>query len=502
MHLYVAGTTECVNGHSLLGINAKSIPQLNNLKTCRRCDRDAQKEVTMTTTPKFSHKKTTKEVVVVADDEKAKARAEEAAALALAQAEFMFDEDGNPKVYAIKQWGPDKGKPDEFCSNPKYLIPDGATAAEIKKAKKRKDYEQRECYRSYVHNPHRYYSFLLKHASECRGSGKPPATTYVTTYTKKMTKYDTSEWGTVNEDGTPKPMSIERAKKIALDMHKDQKDKLGHAYGGHLIAVYEGVKVLGGNKDEQIAALFHDAEEDDHTTFTHLKEIGLNENTINIIKAVSKHSGEEQNHYLARIIAQGPQAMRVKLADLLHNTRHDRLEELKSKTGGEHTVNRLLKKYRPAMAALMLELNMLADEERQNLVTKPVGSSTGTYYTGGSSTPKTSVGSKSTPTTHKKATTLTKPIEMTPRVLQKGDWIGEEFVAPILGKFKGGDTRNDGTVDYALMNGEIVTLDKNRKYKVWTYTQWSTDLNVTFKGVVEEDYSRYIGIMDGGDVIG
>jgi hypothetical protein len=500
MHLYQANRKTCIAGHTINGINGKTVG-VKGLKTCRKCERSkTTKEVTMkAANPKFSHaEKTTKEIVVVSDDEKAKARAQEAAELAEKQAAYMLDENGNQKAYAIKTWGPDKGEPDPYYSGTKYLIPDGATAAEVKKAKKRKDYEQRECHRSFIHNPHRYYSYYLKFETECRGSGKPPATTY--TYTKKaMTRYDTEEWGVIDKNGNLKPMSIERAKKIALDMHKDQKDKLGYAYGGHLLAVYEGVKVLGGGKDEQIAALFHDAEEDDHTTFKHLEEIGLNENTIDIIKAVSKHSGEEQNHYLSRIIAQGPEAMRVKLADLIHNTRHDRIAELRTKTGGEATANRLLKKYRPAMAALMLELNMLADEERQNLVTKPVGSATGTTYYG-TSAPK-NTGGKSTPTTHKSTSsnagkTFTKPMEMTPRTLQKGDWLGEEHIAPIMGPVKGG-SNSDGTVEWALLNGEIVTLDKNRKYKVWTYTQWSTDINVTFPGVSEDDYSTYIGLIDG-----
>ena len=494
--LYAEGTQTCSNGHPLKGINGRFLESLG-LKICRKCEREAQNlaesEATMkAANPKFSHKdeSTSKSVVVVSKDDKTDD-------LLAKQAAYMLDKDGNPKVYALKTWGPDKGKPDPHYSGTAYLIPDIENAEKLlKEAKKRKDYEDRECYRSFVHNPHVFHSYALDHASQCKGSGKAPAYPYTSYSTKAMTKYDTSEWGTVNEDGTPKPMSIERAKKIALDMHKDQKDKLGYAYGGHLIAVYEGVKVLGGSKDEQIAALFHDAVEDFHTTYKHLEEIGVNENTRNIIKAVSKGTGEEQNAYLARIIAQGPQAMRVKLADLIHNTRHDRIEELRNKsTTGESTVNRLLKKYRPAMARLMLELNMLADEERQNLVTKPVGSSTGTYYTGaGNSTAKKSTPSKP------KTSSDGKPIEMTPRTLMKGDWLGEDYTAPILGKVKGQD-ESLGTVDYALCNGEVITLDKNKKYKVWTYSGWSTNIEVVFNGVDSMDYGHYIEMIDGSPTV-
>ena len=168
-------------------------------------------------------------------------------------------------------------------------------------------------------------------------------------------------------------MTLAEARRIALHMHRSQRDKTGQPYSGHLLAVERGVITLGATKDERIAALFHDAVEDHHTTLTHLKALGCTDRTLTIIEAVSKRRDEEQNSYLERIIEAGHPAIRVKVADLLHNTRHDRLNALP-----EYTRDRLLKKYRPALARLLLELDLIADEDTQRrLATKPLGSAPG-----------------------------------------------------------------------------------------------------------------------------
>jgi hypothetical protein len=174
-------------------------------------------------------------------------------------------------------------------------------------------------------------------------------------------------------------LTVKQARKFAFEKHKTQKDKGGRPYREHLEAVRLGVQVLGGGTDAEIAALFHDIIEDySYTKVTKkmLVEIGTSEETLKIIEAVSKKSGEEQGKYLARIIAAGPGAMRVKLADLMHNTRHDRIAELP-----EATQERLLLKYRPSMLRLMLELGMVVTQADQDaLATKPKGSATGQHW--------------------------------------------------------------------------------------------------------------------------
>lgn len=249
-------------------------------------------------------------------------------------------------------------------------------------------------------------------------------------------------------------MTVESARLIAHDMHSKDKDKSGQPYHLHLDAVQMGVIVLGGSEEEQIAALFHDAVEDHHTTLKHLGALGCTPHTLTMIEAVSKRSNEEQNKYLARIIAAGKGACRVKVADLLHNTRHDRMAAV-----SEHTRDRLLKKYRPALAALMMELELLTDEEGQKkLATKPLGSAGGYPASGGG------YGSS----------WAAKPFTVTVKSLYPGDW-PSTWDAPIARI-----THLDGKSAFILANGEErieawSTAQKNpRKVAVHSEHAWKS----------------------------
>lgn len=327
---------------------------------------------------------------------------------------------------------------------------------------------QRECVKYGKHEAHIWKSFVLNANAVCMGSGTPHAGgTW-----KPVKKTDYSEgW----RKDYSRPMSVKEARKIAFDMHSKQKDKAGEPYAQHLEAVRMGVVVLGGGVEEQVAALFHDAVEDFHTTYEHLRKIGCTEDTITMIEAVSKRTSEEQGVYLDRIIKAGPGAMRVKLADLLHNTRHDRMEALKNTPNkGQATVDRLLKKYRPAMARLLLELNMIVDEDEQKkLATKPSGSAgswSGTGYYG---------------STGKDGAT-----QYSVDGLIAGDW-PKIFAAPILRKLERTDTQQV----FLLCNGEVRAEDLNysnsktaRKLSTLTQGKW--------EGRAGEDIEQYLDALD------
>jgi hypothetical protein len=325
----------------------------------------------------------------------------------------------------------------------------------------------RECPQTGTHTPHEWKSYSLGAGGVltwCRGTGQP-ALSYSTTYTPKPKKHYPLPEG-------EERLTVPAARKIAFDMHKGQKDKSNEPYHFHLEAVRMGVVVLGGDDEVQIAALFHDAVEDLCTTYEILKEAGVTERSLKAIEAVTKRSSEEQGVYLERIVAAGPDAMRVKVADLLHNTRHDRLAALP-----QATRDRLLKKYRPALARLLLELNMIVDEDAQKkLATKPQGSSYGTYTGSGSTGKGTSytIGS-----------------------LFKGDW-PSAWKAPILAKV--GSTTKD--ITFLLANGEIRTealkTDKGALRSLYTYTfeKWTTDNKITFSGVSEEELLSYMNVIN------
>lgn len=280
----------------------------------------------------------------------------------------------------------------------------------------------RACFATKVHDPHYHKSYYfaanVKNPNAwCVGEGVGPNSSAPNPYRK--------DWGSSTWKSKPayknyaddaenfpvsNPITVEEARTIAYDMHSKQKDKAGEEYWIHLEAVEKGVQVLGGSDEERIAALFHDAVEDWHTTYTLLKGINVTDNTLVMIEAVSKKTGEQQTSYLERIKKAGNTlpvvltdlgitsesidqkktsegAKRVKIADLLHNTRHDRIQALRDDKKA-HTADRLLKKYRPALAALMMDLGMIiSEDEQKKIATTPQGTAS-TYTTSTYTAPK------------------------------------------------------------------------------------------------------------------
>jgi hypothetical protein len=173
--------------------------------------------------------------------------------------------------------------------------------------------------------------------------------------------------------GNPaEPWAVSLAREVALLAHGNQRDKLGRPYGEHLLGVYRGVVVLGGSVEAEQAAFLHDVVEDTPVTVKDLTEVyGFSPAVASTVEAVTKRQGEVQEEYLERVIAAGADAIAVKTADLLHNTRPDRLAGLP-----EYTRARLLRKYRPSLAALLLAAERIVDMDGQAaaLATTPTGS--------------------------------------------------------------------------------------------------------------------------------
>lgn len=152
-------------------------------------------------------------------------------------------------------------------------------------------------------------------------------------------------------------IDFDKVWEFALDAHGKQTDKIGHPYEEHLRAVYANTKALGGGLDEQAAAILHDTIEDTKAVWADLEDIPVPDSTLDIVEAVTKGKSEHQLDYLDRIIAAGPGAMRVKLADLYHNTQWDRLTALTYlKKRDDYTIRRLLTKYARAVFTLEQEL--------------------------------------------------------------------------------------------------------------------------------------------------
>ena len=115
---------------------------------------------------------------------------------------------------------------------------------------------------------------------------------------------------------------------IATNAHQNQFDKGGSPYILHPLAVM----YLLDNPDEeqQCIALGHDIVEDCGITYLELAEAGITERIIAGIRALTKVPGETHEEYKAKVKA-NPDAVKVKIADLTHNTDIRRLKGVSQK---------------------------------------------------------------------------------------------------------------------------------------------------------------------------
>ena len=110
---------------------------------------------------------------------------------------------------------------------------------------------------------------------------------------------------------------------LAANRHAGQFDKGGSTYILHTLAVM----YLVDSDDDEIKqiAVGHDLFEDTDTTARELKELGFSDRVINGIMALTKQNGETYEEYKAKVLA-NKDAIKVKIADLKHNTDIKRLK--------------------------------------------------------------------------------------------------------------------------------------------------------------------------------
>lgn len=107
----------------------------------------------------------------------------------------------------------------------------------------------------------------------------------------------------------------ELAYRLASKAHKGQKDKGGEDYFKHPLTVSNK---LSGDK-EKVVALLHDVVEDTNVTVNDLKEAGFSDEVVSAVSTITKKAGEDYEKYLNRV-KQNPIALRVKIADMEHNS--------------------------------------------------------------------------------------------------------------------------------------------------------------------------------------
>lgn len=115
---------------------------------------------------------------------------------------------------------------------------------------------------------------------------------------------------------------------IATNAHAGQFDRGGSPYILHPLKVMHYLK--SDDEELQVIALGHDVIEDTNVTYEELRLAGMSERVISAIQALTKLPGESHEDYKARVFA-NEDAMRVKMADLRHNTDIRRLKGIREK---------------------------------------------------------------------------------------------------------------------------------------------------------------------------
>lgn len=115
---------------------------------------------------------------------------------------------------------------------------------------------------------------------------------------------------------------------IATNAHHGQYDKGGAPYILHPLRVMSFLKTT--DEELQCIAVGHDVIEDTSVTYKDLTEAGISQRVQDGIRALTKVPGETLDEYKARVFA-NPDAMRVKMCDLRHNSDIRRLKGVTEK---------------------------------------------------------------------------------------------------------------------------------------------------------------------------
>ena len=115
---------------------------------------------------------------------------------------------------------------------------------------------------------------------------------------------------------------------IATNAHDGQFDRGGTPYILHPMKVMHYLKT--DDEELQCIALGHDVIEDTSVTYKDLRDAGISERVIKGIAALTKMPGQTYDEYKEGVFA-NVDAMKVKMADLRHNTDVRRLKGVTEK---------------------------------------------------------------------------------------------------------------------------------------------------------------------------
>lgn len=117
------------------------------------------------------------------------------------------------------------------------------------------------------------------------------------------------------------------AMKIAYDAHKDQTDLSGVPYVFHPYHLAEQMD----DEKSTIIALLHDVVEDSRYDFEDLSIFGFSSDIIDTLKLLTRDKTVPYEEYIKNLLSD-PYAVKVKTADLIHNSDETRCSNETSKT--------------------------------------------------------------------------------------------------------------------------------------------------------------------------
>lgn len=115
---------------------------------------------------------------------------------------------------------------------------------------------------------------------------------------------------------------------LATERHAGQFDKGGRPYILHPLTVMHRLRT--DDEELQCIAVGHDLLEDTFTTAYELRKMGFSERVVNGIDALTKREQQSQDDYRQRVKT-NPDASRVKIEDLRHNSDIRRLKGVTEK---------------------------------------------------------------------------------------------------------------------------------------------------------------------------
>lgn len=159
--------------------------------------------------------------------------------------------------------------------------------------------------------------------------------------------------------------SLDDMIELARYAHRNQRDKAGMPYFDHPYRVMRAVQDQGAMPYVQMGAILHDVSEDTAFTTDILRQLGVPDAALEIVRLVDRQASEktfysipnrdavgfdfkDSEDFYYRCIKANPGALQVKLADIHDNTQEWRLSYLP-----KETQDRLRKKYAKAKSILL-----------------------------------------------------------------------------------------------------------------------------------------------------